>query len=71
VSKTELVPYLLQHLVEQKRVDLTTSGTLTAGQLTSSHNDKPSHHTLDIQLLLPSERKQLKHNKKLLYDKGE
>ncbi|KZS96040.1 Serine/threonine-protein kinase [Sistotremastrum niveocremeum HHB9708] len=72
VSLQELIPWLQQHLAEQRRIDLTTAGTDLGGpgpQLPAAPS-KESVLLPDIQMLWPPDKKQLKQNKKILIDKA-
>jgi hypothetical protein len=72
VSRSELVFFIQQRLGEQRKQDMTTTGIATT-QATPvmTTNLSQSAFGNDVQLLLPPEKKQLKHNKNLMMDKGE
>jgi hypothetical protein len=73
VSRPELVPWLQEQIVEQKRIDAGTSGTTTLPE--HSHGlarSKSSGPIPDVQLVLPGDaRKQRKQTKQIFLDKGE
>jgi hypothetical protein len=74
VSRPELVPWLQEQIVEQKRIDAGTSGTTT---LPPEHShglarSKSSGPIPDVQLVLPGDaRKQRKQTKQIYLEKGE
>lgn len=72
MSRQELIGWLQQQIVEQKRIDASTSGV-------PLHPDNPQAPSIgkdiavmsDVQLLLPIDaKKQRKHVKQLFMDRG-
>ncbi|KAH6903402.1 other/PEK/GCN2 protein kinase [Coprinopsis sp. MPI-PUGE-AT-0042] len=73
LSRSELVSWLQYHIAEQKRIDLTTSGT--NGPLEAAPNSAPLSKdpstTSDVHLLLPGDvKKQRKQVKNILNDRA-
>lgn len=75
VSRHELVSFLHQQIAEQKRADLSTSGTSIhsdASVMQSIAPAKDLSNTSDVQLLLPGDtKKQRKQVKQIFLDRGE
>lgn len=73
VSRPDLVPWLQEQIVEQKRIDAETSGTA----IISEHSQGPARFKSsgpmpDVQLVLPGDaRKQRKQTKQIFLEKGE
>lgn len=72
VSRPELVPWLQEQIVEQKRIDAETSGTTVLSHSQSPARSKSSDPMPDVQLILPGDaRKQRKQTKQIFLEKGE
>jgi translation initiation factor 2-alpha kinase 4 len=71
VSKSELVPWLQEQILEQKRIDAGTSGTTILSHSQGPARSKSSDPTPDVQLVLPGDaRKQRKQTKQIFFEKG-
>jgi eukaryotic translation initiation factor 2-alpha kinase 4 len=74
VSRQELVSHLHQQLAEQKRLDMTTSGTAIQPEVSALQNVVPNKDvasTSDVQLVLPGDtKKQRKQVKQIFLDRG-
>lgn len=72
VSRQELVGFLQQQIVEQKRIDKTTAGaSVLSENLHGLLPSKDTQDTPDVQLLLPTDaKKQRKQTKQLFLDRG-
>jgi translation initiation factor 2-alpha kinase 4 len=71
VSRPELVPWLQEQIVEQKRIDAETSGTVLSHSQSPARS-KSSDPMPDVQLILPGDaRKQRKQTKQIFLEKGE
>jgi hypothetical protein len=72
VSRPELVPWLQEQIVEQKRIDAETSGTTVLSHTQGPARPKSSDPMPDVQLILPGDaRKQRKQTKQIFLEKGE
>ena len=72
VSRPELVPWLQEQILEQKRIDAETSGTTLFENLHGPVRSKPSGPMPDVRLVLPGDsRKQRKQTKQIFLEKGE
>jgi eukaryotic translation initiation factor 2-alpha kinase 4 len=73
VSRPELVPWLQDQIIEQKRIDAETSGTAILSEHSQgSARFKSSGPMPDVQLVLPGDtRKQRKQTKQIFLEKGE
>lgn len=75
VSRQELVSFLHQQIAEQKRVDMSTSGTSIHSDSYVPQSTAPAKdvsNTSDVQLLLPGDtKKQRKQVKQIFLDRGE
>ena len=72
VSRSELVQWLQEQIVEQKRVDAETSGTSLFENSQGPIRSKSSGPMPDVRLVLPGDsRKQRKQTKQIFFDKGE
>jgi translation initiation factor 2-alpha kinase 4 len=75
VSRQELVSHLHQQIAEQKRVDMSISGTSIQSDVHISQNVIPNKDVAgssDIQLVLPGDtKKQRKQVKQIFVDKGD
>ncbi|KZT71101.1 Serine/threonine-protein kinase [Daedalea quercina L-15889] len=72
VARHELVPFLQQHLLEQKKIDATISGVPAVAEnspLTNGPKEPTSRS--DVQLVLPSDtKKRPKHTKQMFLDRA-
>ena len=72
VSRPELVPWLQEQILEQKRIDAETSGTTLFEHSQGPVRSKPSGPMPDVRLVLPGDsRKQRKQTKQIFLEKGE
>lgn len=72
VIRQELVPFLHQQILEQKRIDASISGVPAIAEGSVSLNAiKEATGAADVQLVLPSDtKKQRKHTKQMFLDRG-
>lgn len=71
VSRPELVPWLQEQILEQKRIDTETSGTTLFENLQGSVRSRPSGPMPDVRLVLPGDsRKQRKQTKQIFLEKA-
>lgn len=72
VSRQDLVGWLHQQITEQKRIDSSTSGTISyPAAIPASFSGKDTSGGSDVQLLLPVDtKKQRKQVKQILLDRG-
>jgi len=71
VSRPELVPWLQEQIVEQKRIDAETSGTTVLSHSQVPARSKSSDPMPDVQLILPGDaRKQRKQTKQIFLEKA-
>src|ERR1700761_3465275 len=72
VSRLELVPWLQEQILEQKRIDAETSGTSLFENSQGPVRSKSSGPMPDVRLVLPGDsRKQRKQTKQIFLEKGE
>lgn len=72
VSRPELVPWLQEQILEQKRIDAETSGTTLLENSQGPVRSKPSGPMPDVRLVLPGDsKKQRKQTKQIFLEKGE
>lgn len=74
VSRQELVSHLHQQIAEQKRIDMSTSGTTIQSDVYMPQNVIPNKDvagSADVQLVLPVDtKKQRKQVKQIFLDRG-
>lgn len=71
VTRLELVPWLLQQISEQKRVDLSTSGARMFTDITQNNvSSKDVATSSDVQMVLPGDAKKMKSLKNMYIDRG-
>lgn len=72
MPRHELVPFLQQLLLEQKKVDASISGVpAVAESLPVTNGTKEPAGRSDVQLILPSDtKKRAKHTKQMFLDRG-
>lgn len=71
VSRPELVPWLQEQILEQKRIDAETSGTTLLEHSQGPVRSKPSGPMPDVRLVLPGDsKKQRKQTKQIFLEKA-
>lgn len=74
VSRQDLVSHLQQQIAEQKRADISTSGTAILSDISMPQSVAPAKDPSgpsDVQLLLPGDtKKQRKQVKQIFFDRG-
>lgn len=71
VSRQELVPFLLQQIAEQKRIDASISGTPLLAESSQGSVPTKESGSSEVQLLLPADaKKQRKQTKQIFLDRG-
>ncbi|KAI9457648.1 kinase-like domain-containing protein [Lactarius psammicola] len=71
VSRPELVPWLQEQILEQKRIDAETSGTALLENSQGPIRSKPAGPMPDVRLVLPGDsKKQRKQTKQIFLDKA-
>ena len=71
MSRQELVPFLLQHIAEHKRVDASISGAPLVAESSQGQGPIKEPGSSEVQLVLPADaKKQRKQTKQIFLDRG-
>lgn len=71
VSRQELVPFLVQQIADQKRIDASISGAPLVAESSQGQGSAKEPGTSEVQLLLPADaKKQRKQTKQIFLDRG-